>query len=186
MKFFNEADNPAPTGAVDRFVRRYRATAHVLATAVLYVIAASALGLALVPTLLIARTAVPPLWQWEHWARWPALGLLAGAGAFLWGFSLLAVVPVFNFALPTRIRAFTGGYFSIASVPWYLHNGLFYLVRFTFLPFVTMVTPPSVLTLCWPERSVTMRASEPRRVSAARVLLLLIGGLESFSLLSSW
>jgi hypothetical protein len=138
MKFFNEADNPAPTGAVDRFVRRYRATAHVLATAVLYVIAASALGLALVPTLLIARTAVPPLWQWEHWARWPALGLLAGAGAFLWGFSLLAVVPVFNFALPTRIRAFTGGYFSIASVPWYLHNGLFYLVRYTVLPFVSL------------------------------------------------
>src|SRR5439155_26433027 len=34
-------------------------------------------------------------------------------------------------------RPFKGGYFTIAAVPWYVHNALFYLVRFAFLPFVT-------------------------------------------------
>jgi hypothetical protein len=160
MKFFNEADSPVPTGAVDRFVRRHRSTSHVLATALLYLVAASALGLALVPTLLLAEAAAPLLWEWDHWARWPALGLLAGAGTFLWGFSLLVVVPLFNFVLPTRVRPFTGGYFSVASVPWYLHNGLFYLVRFTFLPFVTM-TPVGTLFL----KAMGMRAGKRPRIA---------------------
>lgn len=155
MRFFSEADSPAPTGLVDRFVRRFRATAYVMATIALYLTAASALGLALVPTLLVVRRAAPPLWHWDHWARWPALGMLAGAGAFLWGFSLLVVVPLFNFVLPTRMHASSGGYFSGASIPWYLHNGLFYLVRFTFLPFVTM-TPLGILFL----RAMGMRAGK--------------------------
>ncbi len=33
---------------------------------------------------------------------------------------------------------FKGGYYSIYTIPWFLHNGLFYLVRYTFLPFVTL------------------------------------------------
>jgi acetyltransferase-like isoleucine patch superfamily enzyme len=39
--------------------------------------------------------------------------------------------------LPTRIERFKGGYYTFAALPWYVHNALFYLVRFTFLPFVT-------------------------------------------------
>ncbi|HEX8725475.1 MAG TPA: hypothetical protein VF737_08815 [Gemmatimonadaceae bacterium] len=137
MRYFSAADNPAPTGAVDRFVRRYNGVSYALAVVAIYLIAATALGLALVPPLLVVSRAAPPLWRWESWARWPLLGIVGGASAFLWGFSLLVVVPVFNFVLPTRLRAFSGGYFTVAAVPWYLHNGLFYLVRYTFLPFVT-------------------------------------------------
>jgi len=48
------------------------------------------------------------------------------------------VVPVYNAVLPTRVVPYHGTYFSIASLPWCLHNGLFYLVRYTFLPFVTL------------------------------------------------
>jgi acetyltransferase-like isoleucine patch superfamily enzyme len=50
----------------------------------------------------------------------------------------LLVVPVYNAILPTRIERFKGGYYTIAALPWYIHNALFYLVRFTFLPFVTL------------------------------------------------
>ena len=108
------------------------------ATLAMYVIAASALGVALAPSLLVVSRAWPPLWSWSSALRWPALGVLAGASLFLWGFSLLVVVPVFNLILPTRLRPFKGGYFTVAAVPWYLHNGLFYVVRYTFLPFVTL------------------------------------------------
>jgi acetyltransferase-like isoleucine patch superfamily enzyme len=47
-------------------------------------------------------------------------------------------VPVYNFVLPTRVKPFKGGYYTIHAVPWALHNVLFYLVRYTFLPFVTL------------------------------------------------
>lgn len=78
------------------------------------------------------RTATSPFW-----VRAAAFSAVVGFGFFLSGLTLLAIVPVYNLLLPTRIRPFRGGYFTIAALPWYIHNGLLYLVRYTFLQFVT-------------------------------------------------
>jgi len=159
MKYFDEAQNPPAHGLLDRVIRRFGNASHVAATIVLYTIAACALGLALVPSILLIQRAVPLL-SGAGWWRLPAFGVVAGAAIFLWGFSLLVVVPVFNLVLPTRIHPFRGGYFTIAALPWYLHNGLFYLVRFTFLPFVTL-TPAGVLFL----RAMGMRMGRRPRIT---------------------
>jgi acetyltransferase-like isoleucine patch superfamily enzyme len=70
--------------------------------------------------------------------RYLVSGLALAASFFAFGFSLLLIVPVYNFVLPTRVKPFKGGYYTIHAVPWALHNVLFYLVRYTFLPFVTL------------------------------------------------
>jgi hypothetical protein len=160
MRFFTPGDNPPPTGAVDRFVRRFNGTAYALAVIAIYLLAATALGLALVPSLLAAARLGPPIWHAGGWTRWPLLGMLAGAGLFAWGFTLLVVVAAFNFVLPTRLHPFDGGYFTAAAVPWYLHNGLFYLVRYTFLPFIT-VTPIGI----WFLRAMGMRMGKRPRIT---------------------
>jgi acetyltransferase-like isoleucine patch superfamily enzyme len=131
------SEGPPPRNALDRFIRRYNVISHTAATLVLYGLAAAALGLALAPALwLIDRLhgLAAPL---EGWLRWPALGLAGAAGFFVFGFALMAVVALLNFLLPTRSGPFRGTYYTLAAVPWFLHNGLFYLVRYTFLPFVT-------------------------------------------------
>ena len=160
MRYFRAADNPPPTGALDRFVRRYSGVSYALAVVAIYLMAATALGLALVPSIVLVARAAPRLWHWASWGRWPLLGLLGGAGVFLWGFALLVVVPVFNAILPTRLRPFDGGIFTAAAVPWYLHNALFYLVRYTFLPFVTP-TPIGV----WFLRAMGMRMGRRARIT---------------------
>ncbi len=160
MRYFTAADNPLPTGAIDRFVRRYNAVSYAIAVAAIYLMAAAALGLALVPSLIVVARLAPPLWHRASWTRWPLLGLVGGGAVFLWGFALLVVVPVFNALLPTRLRAFSGGYFTAAAVPWYLHNALFYLVRYSFLPFVTP-TPIGVLFL----RAMGMRMGRRPRIT---------------------
>lgn len=160
MKYFDERANPPASGPLDRFIRRFGALSHLLATMALYAVGACALGLALVPSLLIVDRLGVPLLAGDGWWRVPAFAVLVAGALFLWGFALLVVVPVFNFVLPTRIRAFRGGYFTIAALPWYLHNGLFYLVRFTFLPFVTL-TPAGVLFL----RAMGMRMGRRPRIS---------------------
>ena len=160
MRYFRATENPPPTGAVDRFVRRYNGVSYSLAVVAIYLMAAAALGLALLPSLAMVSGLAPGLWHWTSWWRWPLLGMLGGAAAFLWGFSLLVVVPVFNFLLPTRLRPFNGGYFTAAAVPWYLHNALFYLVRYTFLPFVTP-TPMGV----WFLRAMGMRMGRRPRIT---------------------
>lgn len=138
--------NAPPTGALDRFVRRFNTLAHMTVVVLVYALAATAYGIALAPALwfldrwAVACAGLPP------WASWIAKGSGFGLAFFIAGLCLLLVVPVYNFLLPTRVHPFKGGYFSIAAVPWALHNALFYLVRYTFLPFATL-TPFGLLFL---------------------------------------
>ena len=130
--------DPPPRSALDRFIRRFQHVSHFVAVLAVYAVAALALGLALTPALWLidrARSLAAPLAGWSHWT---VLGIGGGAAVFVFGFSLLIVVAVFNWLLPTRIGEFHGSYYTAAAVPWFVHNALFYLVRYTFLPFVTM------------------------------------------------
>lgn len=160
MPFFDPLRNPPPSGAVDRFVRRFNSASYAAAVLLLYGVCASALGVALAPALWLVRRWGPELWQAGGWPRLLALGVLVASAAFVWGFALLVVVPIYNAVLPTRLRRFHGGYFTAAAIPWYLHNGLFYLVRFTFLPFVTL-TPFGI----WFLRAMGMRMGRRPRIS---------------------
>lgn len=129
--------NPPARGWLDRVIRRFEFVAHVLAVLALYALAATAIGAALAPALWFHA-----IWQAAFTAggaaHWWVSGIGLGLAFFVAGFALLVVVPIYNLVLPTRVRPFKGGYFSIASVPWFLHNGLFYLARYTFLPYVTL------------------------------------------------
>jgi acetyltransferase-like isoleucine patch superfamily enzyme len=127
-----------PRGFVDAFIRRFGALAHLLLTLLVYVIIACAIGLALAPALLLLAAWLPWSLTWYGWERWPVAGFGFGLAFLIAGFSLLLVVPLFNWLLPTRVRPYHGAYYSVAAVPWVLHNALFYLARYTFLPYVTL------------------------------------------------
>lgn len=124
----------------ERLVRRFGPAAHWLATGLLYLLAASALGVAIGADLAFVSC-------WQAWVG-PADGILPlaatwlgyGLAFFAGGFALLVVVAMMNAVLPTRVGPYQGSYFSLATLPWCLHNGLLYVVRYSFLPFVT-ITP---------------------------------------------
>ncbi len=65
-------------------------------------------------------------------------------GFFLYGFTLIFLAPLVNLFLTGKLKAWRGPYYSAESFRWFLHNGLTYLVRFTFLEFVTP-SPVSLL-----------------------------------------
>ncbi|MCI0547745.1 MAG: hypothetical protein L0027_10730 [Candidatus Rokubacteria bacterium] len=172
-KFFDERRNPPPTGAVDRFVRRYNVTTYLILILCLYAVGAVAMALALAPALAFLDRALPLAWEQGGLVRWIGGGAAFGVAFFIGGLSLLIVVPVLNFALPTRIKPFKGGYYTIATIPWYLHNGLFYLVRFTFLPFVTL-TPFGI----WFLRAMGMKIGRDAYINTEYIsdpMLLSIG-----------
>jgi acetyltransferase-like isoleucine patch superfamily enzyme len=151
-RYFDERRNPPPAGALDRLIRSFGASTHLVLVLGLYALGMVALGLALAPALAFLNRVLPASWGSPGVIRWIGCGAALGAAFFIAGLSLLAVVSALNFVLPTRVKPFKGGYYTIASIPWYLHNGLFYLVRYTFLPFVTL-TPFGV----WFLRAMGMR-----------------------------
>jgi acetyltransferase-like isoleucine patch superfamily enzyme len=139
-KSFAEDDskNPPPSGWLDRLTRRFSRPAYAIVVLGIYLLASTALGFAIAPALWLFDR----IGAWSAglapWLHWLAQGVGLALSFFLFGFTLLVVVPIYNWILPTRVRPFKGGYYTLRAAPWFLHNGLFYLVRFTFLPFVTL------------------------------------------------
>jgi len=136
--FVNSPKNPPPRSTLDRVLRRFARVSYHLFVIVLVVIAASAMGLALAPAMWVWQTALSWSATLPGFSRYVVAGLALAVAFFVFGFALLLIVPLYNFVLPTRVRPFKGGYYTIHAVPWALHNVLFYLVRYTFLPFVTL------------------------------------------------
>jgi acetyltransferase-like isoleucine patch superfamily enzyme len=137
-KAFSHIENPPPVSFLDRFIRRFGVFSHVAAILALYALAAIVIGLALAPALWFLNQCWALVGNFNAWLKWPAFGLACGLAFFIAGFTLLLVVPIFNFFLPTHVKPFKGSYYTYAALPWYIHNGLFYLVRYTFLPYVTL------------------------------------------------
>jgi UDP-3-O-[3-hydroxymyristoyl] glucosamine N-acyltransferase len=46
-------------------------------------------------------------------------------------------VPLVNKLLPLKVKLQRATWYSLSVVPWYYHNALTYLVRYTFLDFIT-------------------------------------------------
>ncbi len=125
-------------------LRRFRMGSYLFALAALYLIVLLAMGI----------SATPGVWFFnfvseQTAARIPVLhyfsmGFAIVFGYFLYGLSIIFVVPLFNFLMPFRIKPFRGSYFSLATVPWYFHNAFIYVVRYTFLEFFTP-TPLNIL-----------------------------------------
>lgn len=67
--------------------------------------------------------------------------------AFSYGAYMLVmifIVPFLNFLMPIKIRPWRGNWYSVQTIPWYYHNALVQLVRYTFLDFITP-TPLNIL-----------------------------------------
>jgi acetyltransferase-like isoleucine patch superfamily enzyme len=134
----DQSKNPPPTSLLDRLTRRYSRSAYVIVVLIVYALIATVLGIALTPAIWWWRVVAERTVEWSFLGRSAALAFASAVAFFIFGFALLVVVPIYNFVLPTRVRPFKGGYYTLRAAPWLLHNALFYLVRYTFLPFVTL------------------------------------------------
>ena len=144
----DQSRNPPPINIFEALLRRFARTSYLIAVLFMYILASLAFGAALAPALWAGHMMLSiflPLMT-SSWLDWFMMGFTYALAFFVFGLSLMVTVCILNFILPTRFKSFKGGYYTIHAVPWFLHNGLFYLVRFTFLPFATL-TPFGILFL---------------------------------------
>lgn len=95
------------------------------------------MGISLTPGITLF-TAVNEWTQESHFIlRNASLGFSIAATFFSYGLTLIFVVPAVNKLLPLRVKPLRESWFSLSVIPWYYHNALTYLVRYTFLDFIT-------------------------------------------------
>jgi hypothetical protein len=132
------------SGFLEMLLRRFRTGAYLVALTPLYLIGILAMGISAIPGVYLFNFILNATAGWRELFHYGAISCGLIASYFLYGFTLIFVMPIFNFIMPFRIKPFRASYYSLTSVPWYFHNAFTYIVRYTFLEFITP-TPLNLL-----------------------------------------
>jgi len=132
-----DSDKTGIAGALESTLRRHKQLFFSVGLAPLIVLCLILMGLAIVPGVALF-----------HWVReltegsarivqYLGVGMSIAFGFFLYGFCIIFLVPLANRLLRLKIKPWKGNWYSLNSIPWYYHNALTYLVRYTFLDLIT-------------------------------------------------
>lgn len=124
-------------GLLERFMRRFRNTAFSILFSPVIALSLCCVGLALVPSIYIVSFVIEQFSHLPKHLYFPILGLSFAIGYFAYGLTLIFIVPLVNFLIPFKVKAWRGIWYSIPAIPWFIHNALTYTVRYTFLEFLT-------------------------------------------------
>ena len=124
-------------GFLEYLIRKFRMVSYVIALIPLYVVCFLAMGISATPGIFFFDFMKHQSTEWPLMLHYLAMGCGLVFGYLFYGITLLFVLPLFNFLLPFRLKPFRGNYYSLSTVPWYFHNALTYVARYTFLEFVT-------------------------------------------------
>lgn len=132
------------SGLLETVLRRFKNAFHLALVLPFYIVGCALLGLAAAPGVALASWIMGLASGQTGWIWYPAAGFSLAVGYFTYGFTLLFLIPLVNFCTRLNLRPWRGPYYSLDAIRWYLHNGLTYGVRYTFLEFVTP-TPFNIL-----------------------------------------
>ena len=124
-------------GFFEQILRRFKILMHLFILLPVYFLACLVLGACLVPGITVFRYVSQMTLNESFFLQNIGYGLSLAFGFFLYGFSMIFLAPLVNLLIGGKLKAWRGPYYSIESLKWFVHNGLTYLVRFTFLEFVT-------------------------------------------------
>jgi hypothetical protein len=138
------SDKKGVGGAMELFLRKFRLVSFMVSLSVLYFLILLAMGISATPGVYFFMYAKDASVEWPQLFHYMFIGFSIVSGYFLYGLSMIFVIPLFNFLMPFRVKPFRGNYYSLHTVPWYFHNAFIYVVRYTFLEFFTP-TPLNIL-----------------------------------------
>jgi len=125
------------SGIFESFLRKFRTLSFIGMLAPIAGLYVLAMGVSLTPGILIFKS-ISAWTESSHFIIHSlAQGLSIASGFLLYGLTLIFIVPAINKLLPLKVKPHRASWFSVSVIPWYYHNALTYLVRYTFLEFIT-------------------------------------------------
>jgi acetyltransferase-like isoleucine patch superfamily enzyme len=76
----------------------------------------------------------------------------------------MIILPILNHVLVGSLKEWKGPYYSLEAIRWYIHNGILYMLRYSFLEFVT----PSPFSL-WFYRAMGMKIGESSVINSTHI-----------------
>ena len=138
------SDREGLAGFFETILRKFRLASYIIALVPLYALGISCMGISASPGVYFFMYISKNASAFPEPVNYLVLAISLVLSYFIYGFTLIFVAPLFNFIMPFRLKPFRSSYYSLESVPWYFHNAFTYIVRYTFLEFVTP-TPVNML-----------------------------------------
>lgn len=95
------------------------------------------LGIALTPGVFLVQWIQPHIVDYSLLLKSFCYAFSIAVGFLAFILTLITVVPIFNYPVIPFVKPYRGAWFSVESIPWYYHNALTYLVRYTILDLIT-------------------------------------------------
>lgn len=124
-------------GLFETVLRRFKNFVHFVVMIPLYIVGCAIIGTAAAPGVAVAEWIMNLASSQPTLLRYSINGFAFACGYFTYGFTMLFMIPLVNLILHTKPHAWRGPYYSLEVIRWYIHNGMTYLVRYTFLELVT-------------------------------------------------
>ncbi|MFN3455630.1 MAG: acyltransferase [Pseudobdellovibrio sp.] len=124
---------------LENIVRKFTTLAFIIFLLPIIIIYVLCIGLSLAPGIYLFELVSQALSVGDYalWLKAVSYGLVAALGFILFILTLIFVVPLFNLPIKPFVKPYRGAWYSLESMPWYYHNALTYLVRYTILEFLT-------------------------------------------------
>ena len=122
---------------LENTIRKFSTIAFILFLLPLVVLYVLILGFSITPAIYLFQQVNIWVEGYSLLAKSLSYGMCAGAGFISFILTLIFIVPIFNLPLLPFVRPYRGAWYSLESIPWYYHNALTYLVRYTILEFLT-------------------------------------------------
>jgi hypothetical protein len=125
------------SGAIESLLRTFKSISFALSMIPIALAYGLCIGLALVPGYYLVSYCFEfsrDFWSFGHVL---ITCFALASGYLLYGISLIFIVPFFNKIMFLKLKPWRGGWYSLQSLPWYYHNALVQLVRYTFLDLAT-------------------------------------------------
>jgi acetyltransferase-like isoleucine patch superfamily enzyme len=151
-------------GVFETLLRKFKTFVHILLVIPLYFLASGILGISLIPGILLVRWAYVLAYDWNIFLNAFLMGTAIVASFFLCGFSAMIILPIFNKVFVGKLKEWKGPYYSLEAVRWYIHNGILYMLRYTFLEFVT----PSPFSL-WFYQAMGMKIGKGTLINSTHI-----------------
>ena len=124
-------------GLIETVLRRFKNFAFLGALFPIMMLYILALSFAFMPAALIFSEIWDLLLSLNLVFKVLLIAVACGISFLAFIVALIVVVPILNKPFIPLVKPFRGAWFSLESIPWFYHNALFYLVRYTVLNLLT-------------------------------------------------
>jgi hypothetical protein len=139
-----KSDLDGLAGIVESLLRKFKGLAFILSMAPITLICIVSFGLAISPCYFLISSTYSFTSEFGYLVQGVSTSMSIGLSYFVYGITLIFVVPLFNKIFFLNLKPWRGNWYSLQSLPWYYHNALVQIVRYTFLDIVTP-TPLNIL-----------------------------------------